>query len=116
MFAGSQALAFTDENLACMGRATDAKARLACAETELAVQNKTLAAAVQRARTTLDARGQELLLRSQQTWEAYREAHCAWMIDRLRKNPEAQRIERAICLAIAAEARTQEIEEYQTVP
>lgn len=116
MFAGSQALAFTDENLACMGRATDAKARLACAETELAAQNKTLADAVQRARTTLDARGQELLLRSQQTWEAYREAHCAWMIDRLRKNPEAQRIERAICLAIAAEARTQEIEEYQTVP
>jgi uncharacterized protein YecT (DUF1311 family) len=114
--AGGPAFAFTEESLECMGRALDAKARLACAESELAAQNKAMAAAIQRARGTLDARGLELLQRAQQTWEAYREANCTWMVDRLRKSPEAQRIERALCLATAAEARTQEIDEYPTVP
>jgi uncharacterized protein YecT (DUF1311 family) len=114
--AGGPAFAISEESLDCLGRAQDVKARLACAEAELAVQNKALAAAVQRARTTLDQRGLELLQRAQQSWEAFREAHCAWMVDRLRKNPDAQRIERALCLATAAEARAQEIDEYQTVP
>jgi uncharacterized protein YecT (DUF1311 family) len=116
MVAGGPAFAFTEENLDCMGRATDAKGRLACAEAELAAQNKALAAAVLRARATLDARGAELLQRSQQTWEAFRETHCAWMVDRLRKEPEAQRIERALCLATTAEARAQEVDDYQSVP
>jgi uncharacterized protein YecT (DUF1311 family) len=114
--AGGPAFAFTEETLECMGHALDAKARLACAEAELAAQNKAMAAAIQRARVALDLRGLELLQRSQQAWEAYREANCAWMVDRLRKSPEAQRIERALCLATAAEARTQEIDEYQTAP
>jgi uncharacterized protein YecT (DUF1311 family) len=116
MVAGGPALAFTEESLDCLGRAADAKARLVCAEAELAAQNKALAAAVQRMRATLDPRGNELLQRAQQTWEAFREAHCAWMVDRLRKDPEAQRIERVLCLATTAEARAQEVEDYQSVP
>ena len=116
MVAGTPAFAFTEESLDCLGRATDAKGRLACAEAELAAQNKALAAAVQRSRATLDARGTELLLRAQQTWETFREAHCAWMVDRLRKDPEAQRMERILCMATTAEVRTQEIEDYQASP
>lgn len=116
MVAGTPAFAFTEESLDCLGRATDAKGRLACAEAELAAQNKALAAAVQRSRATLDARGTELLLRAQQTWETFREAHCAWMVDRLRKEADAQRIERVLCLATTAEARAQEIEDYQSTP
>jgi uncharacterized protein YecT (DUF1311 family) len=116
LVAGAPAFAFTEESLDCLGRAADAKSRLACAEAELTAQNKALAAAVQRSRATLDARGAELLQRSQQTWETFREAHCAWMVDRLRKDAEAQRIERVLCLATTAEARAQEVEDYQSVP
>ncbi len=108
--------AFTEESLDCLGRAADAKARLACAEAELAAQNKALAIAVQRLRAASDQRAQEVLQRAQQSWEAYREAHCAWMVDRLRKDPEAQRMERILCLATTAEVRTQEIEDYQASP
>ncbi len=110
------ALGFTEESLDCLGRAGDAKARLACAEAELMAQNKALAGAVQRLRGTVDQRGQELLQRAQQSWDTYREAHCAWMVDRLRKDPEAQRMERILCLAGTAETRSQEIEDYQSVP
>lgn len=117
VFAGmTPAHAFTEESLDCLGRAGDAKARLACAEAELAAQNKALAIAVQRLRGSSDLRGQEVLQRAQQSWEAYREAHCAWMVDRLRKDPEAQRMERVLCLATTAEVRTQEIEDYQASP
>lgn len=116
MVASAPAFAFTEESLDCLGRATDAKGRLACAEAELAAQNKALAAAVQRARASLDGRGIELMQRAQQTWETFREAHCAWMVDRLRKDADAQRIERVLCLATTAEARAQEIEDYQSVP
>lgn len=110
------ALGFTEESLDCLGRAGDARARLACAEAELAAQNKALAAAIQRLRGTVDQRGQELLMRAQQSWETYREAHCAWMVDRLRKDPEGQRLERILCLATTAEARSQEVEDYQSAP
>lgn len=117
VFAGlSPAHAFTEESLDCLGRADSAKARLACAEAELAAQNRMLAASVQRLRGTVDQRGQELLLRAQQSWDAYREAHCAWMVDRLRKDSEAQRIERILCLAITAETRSQEIDDYLASP
>jgi uncharacterized protein YecT (DUF1311 family) len=117
VFAGlSPAHAFTEDSLDCLGRAGNAKARLACAEAELAAQNKMLAASVQRLRGTVDQRGQELLQRAQQSWDAYREAHCTWMVDRLRKDPEAQRIERILCLATTAETRSQEIDDYQASP
>jgi uncharacterized protein YecT (DUF1311 family) len=117
VFAGlSPAHAFTEETLDCLGRAGDAKARLACAEAELAAQNRMLAASVQRLRSTVDQRGQELLQRAQQNWDAYREAHCTWMVDRLRKDPEAQRMERILCLATTAETRSQEIDDYQASP
>lgn len=117
VFAGlSPAHAFTEESLDCLGRAGDAKARLACAQAELEAQNKALAASVKRLRGTVDPRGQELLQRAQQSWETYREAHCAWMVDRLRKDPEAQRIERILCLATTAEVRSQEIDDYQASP
>lgn len=115
-FAPGMALAFSEDTFDCLGRAADAKARLACAESELAAQNKSLAAAVQRLRATLDPRGRELLQRAQQTWDIHREAHCAWMVDRLRNDAEAQRIERILCLATTAESRAQEIEDYQASP
>jgi len=115
-FAPGVALGFSEESFECLGRAADAKARLACAEAELVVQNKALSTAVQRLRVGLDPRGQDLLQRAQQSWEAFREAHCAWMVDKLRKDAEAQRIERILCLATTAEIRTQEIEDYQASP
>jgi uncharacterized protein YecT (DUF1311 family) len=108
--------AFMEETLECLGKAITAKERLACAEAELAAQNKALAVAVQRARAAADARAADLLQRSQQAWEAFRDANCNWMIDRLRRDAEAQRIERALCLANATENRVQEVDEYQTLP
>ena len=109
-------LAFTEDGVECMGKAGDGKARLACAEAELKAQNRMLAASLQRLKSTLDERGAELLARSQQAWETYRDAHCALMVDRLRKDADAQRIERILCLANVTEARAQDIDEYQTVP
>ena len=108
--------AFMEETLECLGKAISAKDRLACAEAELAAQNRALAAAVQRAKSASDAKAVDLLQRSQQTWEAFRDANCNWMIDRLRRDVEAQRIERLLCLANATENRVQEIDEYQTLP
>lgn len=106
-----------EETLECLGKAINAKDRQACADAELAAQNKALAAAVQRAKAAApDARAIDLLQRSQAAWETFRDANCNWMIDRLRRDAEAQRIERALCLANATENRVQEVDEYQTLP
>jgi len=110
--------AFTEESLECMGKAITAKERIACAEAELAAQNRALVIAVQRAKAAArDPRAADLLHRSQMAWEAFRDANCNWMNDRLRRESfEAQRIERLVCLANATEVRVQEVEEYQTLP
>ncbi|MCK6450971.1 MAG: DUF1311 domain-containing protein [Alphaproteobacteria bacterium] len=108
--------AFTEETLECLGKAMNAKERLACAEAELAAQTRALNTAVERAKKSADTRAAEMLHRSQLAWQAFRDANCNWMSDRLRRDLEAQRIERILCLANTTEVRVQEIEEYQTLP
>lgn len=114
--APERGLAFSSEALECLDRAGDPAARLVCAENELTAQAKALAAGVAKLKATGDSRADELMLKSQAAWEVHRDAHCAWMADRVRKDPQAQRIESALCLAGATEARVQELEDYQSVP
>ena len=110
------ARAFSPEAVECLDRAGDAAARLVCAENEVKTQAKALVAGVAKLKALGDNRADELLLKSQTAWEAHRDAHCAWMADRVRKDPQAQRLERSLCLAGATEARVQELEDYQSVP
>ena len=114
--APERSLAFSSEAVECLDRAGDAAARLLCAENELRNQAKALAAGVAKLKAQGDNRADELLLKSQAAWETHRDAHCAWMADRMRKDPQAQLIERALCLAGTTEARVQELEDYQNVP
>lgn len=108
--------AFSPDAVECLDGAKDAAARQECAEAEVKLQAKALAEAIQRVKKSSDGRAADLLMRSQQAWEAHRDAHCAWMADRLRKDPQAQRIEHQLCLAGATETRWQELEDYQNVP
>lgn len=110
------ALAFSSEGVECIDRAADVAARAACAENELNAQVKALAAMVQRLKAAGDGRAGDLLAKTQAAWEAHRDAHCAWMADRLRRDPAAQRLEHLLCLAGATESRVQELEDYTNVP
>jgi len=110
------ARAFSPEGVECVDRAGDVAARTACAESELKAQTKALAAMVQRLKTAGDNRADDLLAKTQAAWEAHRDAHCAWMADRLRRDAAAQRLEHLLCLAGATEARAQELEDYTNVP
>ena len=75
-----------------------------------------MAQSVQKLKTAGDSRADELLAKTQAAWEAHRDAHCAWMADRLRRDPAAQRLEHLLCLAGATESRSQELDDYQNVP
>lgn len=110
------ARAFSPEGLECLDRASDAAQRLVCADNELKAQAKALAAAAQKLKAAGDSRAGELLAKTQAAWEAHRDAHCAWMADRLRRDPAVQRLEHLLCLAGATEARVQELDDYQNVP
>jgi uncharacterized protein YecT (DUF1311 family) len=110
------ARAFSPEGVECIDRAGDVAARTACAETELKAQMKALAQMVQRLKAAGDSRADELLAKTQAAWEAHRDAHCAWMADRHRRDAAVQRLEHLLCLAGATEARTQELEDYTNVP
>lgn len=110
------ARAFSPEGVECLDRAGDNAQRVACADIELKAQAKALAAAVAKLKAAGDNRADDLLAKTQATWEAHRDAHCAWMADRLRRDPVAQRLEHLLCLAGATEARVQELEDYQNVP
>ena len=110
------AQAFSSEGAECLDRAGDTAARVACADIELKAQAKALAAAVAKLKAAGDNRADDLLARTQTAWEAHRDAHCAWMADRLRRDPAAQRLEHLLCLAGATEGRVQELDDYQNVP
>jgi uncharacterized protein YecT (DUF1311 family) len=113
---GGPAQAFSPEGVECLDRAADAQQRATCADTELKAQAKALAASVAKLKAAGDKRADELLARTQAAWEAHRDAHCAWMADRLRRDSPAQRLELLLCLAGATEARVQELDDYQNVP
>ncbi len=110
------ARAFSSEGAECLDRAGDAAARIVCADNELKAQAKALAAAVAKVKAAGDNRAGDLLAKTQTAWETHRDAHCAWMADRLRRDPAAQRLEHLLCLAVATEARVQELDDYQNVP
>lgn len=110
------ARAFSPEGLECLDRATDTAARVTCADIELKAQAKALAAAVAKLKAAGDNRADDLLAKTQTAWEAHRDAHCAWMADRLRRDPATQRLEHLLCLAGATEGRVQELDDYQNVP
>jgi uncharacterized protein YecT (DUF1311 family) len=110
------ARAFSPEGVECIDRAGDVAQRMACAETELKAQTKALAAMVQRLKAAGDGRAGDLLAKTQAAWEAHRDAHCAWMADRLRRDAAVQRLEHLLCLAGATESRVQELEDYANVP
>ena len=110
------AQAFSPEGAECLDSATDTAKRVACADAELKSQAKALAQSAQKLKAAGDSRADELLAKTQAAWEAHRDAHCAWMADRLRRDPAAQRLEHLLCLAGATESRAQELDDYQNVP
>ncbi len=113
---GQAARAFSPEGVECLDRAGDGAQRLVCADIELKAQAKALAAAVAKLKAAGDNRADDLLAKTQAAWEAHRDAHCAWMADRLRRDATAQRLEHLLCLAGATESRVQELDDYQNVP
>lgn len=95
---------------ACMRKAANTQAMVACAAAERAVQDKRLNAAYERALAKLNRTQKARLRAAQRAWIAFRDADCAARIDAAWGT--MSRVDGSVCLIERSVERTRQLEDF----